>query len=332
MDKVPSDVGLAWQQVNGMIAGFFQLLPNIVIGLIVLAIFVGLGWIAGYSCRRFYHARDRANLGDVLGNFLKWAVILLGILVGMTIVFPSVKPADLLATLGVGSVAIGFAFKDILQNWMAGLLLLFRQPFRPGDQIVVESSEGTVERIETRATLIKTYDGRLVIIPNSMVYASAVVVNTAFSVRRSEYDLGIGYADDIEAARQAILTAIEPLGGIEKSPAPEVLAWDLAASAVILKVRYWTASRRIDVVHQKALVVERIKKALDAAGIDMPFDTQVLLFHDQTEETDGLRGAQREGWPKGGKTQNPPRPRWRVMEGESVRASDNGDARPAEHA
>ena len=328
MDKVPSDVGLAWQQVNAMVAGFFLLLPNIVIGLVVLAVFVGIGWVAGYSCRRFYTMRHRANLGDVLGNFLKWAVILLGILVGMTIVFPSVKPADLLATLGVGSVAIGFAFKDILQNWMAGLLLLIRQPFRPGDQIVVESSEGTVERIETRATLIKTYDGRRVIIPNSVVYASAVVVNTAFAIRRSEYDLGIGYADDIEAARKVILAAITPLPGIENEPAPEVLAWDLAASAVVLKVRYWTASMRVDVIHQKALVVEKIKAALDQAGIDMPFDTQVLLFHDQTEETDGLRGTQREGWPKG--AARPPRPRWQVKG--SARSNDNANAKPAEPA
>lgn len=311
MDELPPEVGLAWQKVDAMVAGFFRLLPNIVIGLVVLALFAGLGWLAGLLCRRFFSHRDRVNLGQVLGGFVAWLVILVGVLVAMTIVFPSVKPADLLATLGIGSVAIGFAFKDILQNWLAGLLILFRQPFRPGDQIIVGDSEGTVERIETRATLIKTYDGRRAIIPNSVVYASAVVVNTAFAVRRSEYDVGIGYGDDIAVARRAILDAVMPLEGIERQPAPEVLAWDLAASAVVLRVRYWTASQRIDVVHQRGKVVEAVKGALDDAGIDMPFDTQVLLLHDQTEETDGLRGAQREGWPK---SANPPRPRWRVAQ------------------
>ncbi|WP_027132751.1 mechanosensitive ion channel family protein [Geminicoccus roseus] len=309
MDELPPEVSLAWQKVDAMIAGFFRLLPNMVIGLVVLAVFVGLGWLASLLCRRFLTHRDRANLGQVLGGFVWWVVILLGVLVAMTIVFPSVKPADLLATLGIGSVAIGFAFKDILQNWLAGLLILFRQPFRPGDQIVVEGNEGTIERIETRATLIRTYDGRRAIIPNSVVYASAVTVNTAFPIRRSEYDVGIGYGDGIEAARDAILGAVTSLDGVERDPAPEVLAWDLAASAVILRVRYWTASERIDVVRQRGRVVEAVKNALDDAGIDMPFDTQVMLLHDQTEETDGMRGVQREGWPK---AERPPRPRWQV--------------------
>jgi small conductance mechanosensitive channel len=309
MDELPPEVSLAWQKVDAMVAGFFRLLPNMVIGVVVLAVFVGLGWLASVLCRRVFTHRDRANLGQVLGGFVWWVVILLGVLVAMTIVFPSVKPADLLATLGIGSVAIGFAFKDILQNWLAGLLILFRQPFRPGDQIVVEGNEGTIERIETRATLIRTYDGRRAIIPNSVVYASAVTVNTAFPIRRSEYDVGIGYGDSIESARRAILDAVAPLEGIERDPAPEVLAWELAASAVILRVRYWTASERIDVVRQRGRVVEAIKGALDDAGIDMPFDTQIMLLHDQTEETDGMRGVQREGWPK---AERPPRPRWQV--------------------
>lgn len=149
-----------------------------------------------------------------------------------TIVFPSVKPADILATLGVGSIAIGFACKDILQSWLAGLLLLIRQPFRQGDQIVVGKQEGTVERIEARATVIRTYDGKRVIIPNRSVYTESVTVHTAFHQRRSEYDVGIGYGEDVRKACGVIRHALRDIPGLAADPAPEAIPWELAGSTV----------------------------------------------------------------------------------------------------
>jgi len=151
-----------------------------------------------------------------------------------TIVFPSIRPADALATLGIGSIAVGFAFKDILQNWIAGLLILLRRPFRRGDQIVINNYEGTVEHIEARATILKTYDGRRVVIPNSDVYTRSMIVNTAFPKRRSEYDVGIGFSDDIDTARRVILDALRAVEGVEQEPAPDVLAWELDSSTVNL--------------------------------------------------------------------------------------------------
>lgn len=139
----------------------------------------------------------------MLGGFAKAGLLILGFLLAATIIIPSLKPGDLIAGLGVSSVAIGFAaewsgyFKDILQNWLAGLLILLRQPFEIHDQIEVDGHEGTVERIETRATIIKTYDGQRIVIPNSQIYTNAVLVKTAHEKRRSQYDVGMGYGDGI---------------------------------------------------------------------------------------------------------------------------------------
>ncbi len=306
-EAVKLDPAFALGKVESWVVGFQKLIPNIVVALIVFVLIFAAGWLVGYFFTRWAKRRGRDNLGEVLGSFLKWIIILLGVLIALTIVIPSLNPADLLAGLGVGSVAIGFAFKDILQNWLAGLLLLIRQPFQVGDQIVVNGYEGTVDWIETRATIITTYDKRRVIIPNADVYSSAVTVNTAHPLRRSQYDLGIGYGDRIDTARDRILAALADSPGVESDPKPEVLVWDLAASWITLRVRWWTNSVRTDVVHAQAAALERIKLALDEAGIDMPFETQVLLFHDQTEETDGRRGQQREGWPKSA-TGETPRP------------------------
>ena len=255
----------------------------------------------GVAVRRLFLAwarrRKRVNLGEVFGAFLKWVIVLLGILLALTIVVPTLRPGDLIAGLGVSSVAIGFAFKDILQNWLAGMLLLFRQPFEIGDQIIVEGYEGTVEGIKTRATYLRTYDGRRVIIPNADVYTNSVVVNTAFPERRSQYDVGIGYGDDIDRAREVMLEAMRGVREVAGDPAPDVLVRELADFSVVLRPRWWTHSRRADVMDVHSRVVRAIKLALDEAGIDMPYETQVHLLHDQSESVDGRRGEQREGWP-----------------------------------
>lgn len=130
-------------------------------------------------------------------------------------------------------------------------------------------------------------------------------MDTARPTRRSQYDVGIGYGDNIEAARKAILEAIATVSGIEADPKPEVLVWDLGGSSVNLRIRWWTQSKRTNVVHVQAAVLEAVKQALDKAGIDMPYPTQVMLLHDQTEDTDGIRGEQREGWPRGATAASP---------------------------
>ena len=283
------------EKVDSWVDGFVRLLPNIVVALVVLALFYALGVVVRRVFRRWAEGRDRGNLGDVLGSFLKWLVVGLGVLLALTIVIPSLKPGDLVAGLGVSSVAIGFAFKDILQNWLAGVLLLMRQPFEIDDQIIVQGYEGAVERIETRATLIRTYDGRRVLIPNSEVYTSAVLVNTAFRCRRSQVDIGIGVEDDIEVARQVMLEAMDSVPDVQENPAPDVQVETVGDFAVILRPRWWTDARRADVVKARTAVVTAIKQALDEAGIEMPYETQVRIVRHEEESDEDSSAAEPDG-------------------------------------
>jgi small-conductance mechanosensitive channel len=213
------------RRIETLIEGFYWTLPNLGIAVVVFLFFVIGAWISRRGVSAFLRRRKRADLGLLLGGFSQWLVIILGLLVAATIIFPSVRPSDVLATLGIGSVAIGFAFKDILQNWLSGVLILYRQPFRPGDQICSGDFEGTVERIEARATLICTYDGQQVVIPNTDIYTRAVVVRTAFEKRRSDYDLGIAYDADIEQACKVIQETLLSLEAVERDPLPEAIPW-----------------------------------------------------------------------------------------------------------
>ena len=226
--------------------------------------------------RRFSENRRRGqNVGLVLGRLTQGVAIFLGLLVALVIAVPSFKPAQLIQILGLSSVAIGFPFRDILQNYLAGILLLLNEPFRIGDQIIMGSFEGTMENIETRATHLKTYDGRRIVIPNGELYTQSVTVNTAFKKRRLQYDVGIGYGDDIARAKALMLEAVRGVKGTLDDPAPEALVVDLAGSSVNVRVRWWiNPPQRADVVATTDRVLEAVKNNLSAHGVDLPFPTR----------------------------------------------------------
>jgi small conductance mechanosensitive channel len=295
------DISEALKGVREMGNQFLERLPYIVVAFAVFLIFYLAGKLIRHGIRQVSERRRRhRNVGLVLGRLAQGFIIFIGLMIGLVIALPTLKPAQLVEFLGISSVAIGFAFRDILQNFLAGILLLWNEPFRIGDQISMGDYEGDVEDIQTRATTIHTYDNRRIVIPNSQLFTNPVTVNTAFDKRRVEYDIGIGYGDDVVRAKELMLKAVRSVEGVLNEPGPEVLIYEFAASSVNLRVRWWIAPpRRRDALDSRDYVLAAIKQTLLANGIDLPFATQHVLFHDQTEETDGDRSRQREGWPAG---------------------------------
>ncbi|TPG72068.1 mechanosensitive ion channel family protein [Hymenobacter nivis] len=294
------DFSIAWRQINQMGRDFMALLPNLVFGIVVFVAFLYGARGVRSLVQRFTQHRQSQGLNILLSRLAYVATLILGVLVTVTIVVPSFTPASLISALGVGGVAIGFAFKDIFQNFLAGVLLLLTEPFKLNDQIKYKDFEGTVESIQTRATTIRTYDGRRVVIPNAELFINAVTVNTAYETRRLQYDIGIGYSDDIATARKLMIEAMRGVDGVLADPAPEAIVVDLAGSSVNIRARWWiNPPRRADIMDAQDRVLEAIKNQLTAHGIDLPFPTQQILLHDQTEVTDGDRNTQREGWPAG---------------------------------
>lgn len=296
------DLGPAITRVQAVVNGLLAALPGLIVALVVFGGFLLIAAFAKGAVARLTETRlhTHRNAGVAVGRLAQGLVVLLGLLIALSVALPTFRPGDVVQVLGIGSVAIGFAFRDILQNFLAGILLLVTQPFRIGDQIAASNYEGTVEDIQTRATFVRTYDGRRVVVPNAELFTDTVVVNTAFERRRLEYDVGIGYGDDIDRARDLILEAVRGTDGVLAEPAPDVLLMDFAPSSVSLRVRWWIAPpRRADALDARDKVLTALKHQLTSHGIDLPFPTQHILFHDQTEDGDGDRARQREGWPAG---------------------------------
>ncbi len=268
-------------QLQSNVMAFLAQLPAVLLALLVLLLFI---WLSGRLSSWIKHFINRQgqskNASTVISLVVRWGIIALGVLVGLSIALPSFRASDLIQILGISSVAVGFAFRDIFQNFLAGLIILLTNAFEIGDQIIVENEdlEGTVTDIQTRATTISTYDEREIIIPNAMLFTNAVTINTSTEKLRSEQVVGISYGSDIDTARNVILAAIREIDGVLTDPAPDVLVDDLADSSINLKARWWTDARRSNVTRTKSTVVRAIKYTLDEHEIEIPFPIRTLYM------------------------------------------------------
>jgi small-conductance mechanosensitive channel len=282
------DVDTIWNSMFGLFNSFLSRLPYIVVAVIVFSVFLVIARIVS-SVINAAGERTRLDvtLAELLGRLASFLISILGIFVAAVIIFPAFKPGDLIAGLGITSVAIGFAFKDVLQNFFAGILILWRKPFIVGDQIKFREFEGAIEEINVRSTRIKTFDGERAVIPNGDIYANAVLVKTAYEKRRVKFVVGIGYLDDIETGRETIRKVLDGTQGVLPDPGPWIYVSELAASSVNFIVYFWVESNQANVLKVSDKVATGIKYALDEAGIDMPYPHSVVLFHDATGTRDG---------------------------------------------
>jgi small conductance mechanosensitive channel len=205
----------------------------------------------------------------------------LGALIAGVTVFPSLRIGDILALLGLGSVAIGVVFQDLGKNLVAGILLLLQEPFHINDQVIVENYEGTIEEIGFRATQILTYQGERVLLPNAMLFSQPVKVCTAHPYRRTDLTISVDYTTSLSQASQILLETLIPVEGVLSEPAPTVDVGNFGDSSIELIVRYWTLARQIDVIRTKTRVLIALKETMDESGIIIPYPQQVTYLYNQ---------------------------------------------------
>ncbi len=285
----PPTVGELSGSAKGEWAGFVASLPRVGVALGVLAGFVIVGKLLRPVVRARLARNRSPSFTRVFARLTSTAATLAGFLLAVTIVFPSVRPVDILSGAGVLTIAAGFAFQDILQNLLAGILLLFRQPFRGGDQIKVDDVTGTVEEINIRETVIATFDGRRVLIPNARVYTGVIQVQTARPHVRSNFVVGVAYETDLAAARSVAVEALSRVEGVLAEPAPEAVYLAFGTSAVDLDVRFWCDARQLEIRRTLGRAIEAVKAAFDARGVEMP--CQVVALQGTSSFAAALRGG-----------------------------------------
>lgn len=285
MDEIdallPGDLtGTLTDQLTFWIEGAVAAGPRLGVAILVLLFTALVAWIfRGLLDRVGRRARFRRNLVDVLKLMSNTTIWLLGILMALTVVFPTITPGKALTTLGLGSVAIGFAFKDTFENFLAGILILLREPFQMGDFIECEGAEGKIERITIRDTHIRQTDGQLVVVPNAQLFHNPVTVRTNQEVRRTSIVCGVAYGEDIDRARAVIYKAVREVDLVRDDVRDvQVFAMAFGASSIDFEIAWWTGSLPVDIRRSRDKVVAAIKRALDEEGIEIPFPYRTLTF------------------------------------------------------
>jgi small-conductance mechanosensitive channel len=179
----------------------------------------------------------RPSYTRVFGALYMTVIVGAAVLLAMTLAFPSVRMVDVLASLGIVSVAVGFAFKDVLENVLAEVLLLLRDPFKSGDEIRVGEHEGTVEGVTIRETLPRTPAGQRVLLPNAQVYTSALEVLTHCPATWITFAVVLDVAADLDQATPVMQTALRAVEEVVSDPAPQVVVTDLGVGTVTPECR-----------------------------------------------------------------------------------------------
>jgi small conductance mechanosensitive channel len=226
------------------------------------------------------------SLHSLLVKTAEVSAWILGIVLASVIAFPGLSFGDIIATLGLSSVAIGFVFQDIFKNFLAGILILIQRPFHINDQIIVGDYEGTVEQIDIRTTSLRTYEGEKILIPNSEVFTSAVRVRTAFDQRRTDLAVGVDYNASLTEVQNILQIAIAKVEGVLDNKPPEIDIVGFGESSVNFVVRYWTHPRQPQVRQIQTRAIIAIKEALDASNIKIPYPIRTLYFHNQNKNND----------------------------------------------
>lgn len=272
MKVVAASVSKLWKD-------FLYRLPLIIAGILVLIITAVVNKVATLVGKRgLKRSHLRLSLQDLILQLMTIVIWLAGLLVAAIIVFPGMTPSKALTVLGLGSVAIGFAFKDIFENFFAGILILWKYPFDKGDFIHCGDIEGKIEDITIRMTMIRQVDGQLVVLPNAMLFKNAVDVLTSRPSRRTTVVCGVAYDTDLDDAQKTIRTAVNSCPSVSFDQPVEIFAQEFADSSINFEVTWWTGSTPLDIRESRDEVVRKVKQALDKAGIEIPFPQRTHWF------------------------------------------------------
>ena len=259
-------------QLQNMGEGFVESLPNLAIAIFI----VFLTWIVARFGARISdmivgRTELRASLKTLIDTLVKLGIWLAGLFIAAIVVMPGLTAASLLAGLGIGAVAIGFAFQDIFENFLAGVLIMLREKMRIGDVIECEGITGKVEHITLRETHVRKLSGELTVVPNSILFKNPVEILTDDSQRRHEVVVGVSYDTQLDRAAEVIRQAVEDVEDVLASKGIDIFAQEFNSSSVDFLVRWWAGSTPRDGWESKDKVVRAVKAALDEAGIEIPF-------------------------------------------------------------
>ncbi|WP_279606774.1 mechanosensitive ion channel family protein [Sphingobium yanoikuyae] len=276
--QVETNLAPALGNFGEVMRGFLRALPLIAIAL-GLAVIIGF---AGHILASFHglwrKITPNAFLADLIASLVRFVFIILGIIAGLELLGATALLGAVLGGAGVLGIAVGFAVRDTVDNYVSSLMLSLRQPFRANDHVVIEGNEGRVVRLTSRATILVTLDGNHLRIPNSTVFKAVILNYTRNPERRFEFDLGIDAADDPVRGMSTGLNAMQELDFVLDTPCATAVIHEVGDSNIVLRFFGWVDQRRTDFLRGRSFALQAVKNALEQAGFALPEPIYRLRF------------------------------------------------------
>jgi small-conductance mechanosensitive channel len=243
---------------------------RIAVVVVVTSAFVVVGRLLAPLVRRILDRRGRPSYTRVFAGLFRVVFDLVGFLASLTLAFPSVRVADVLAIFGILSVAAGFAFKDTFENLLAGVLIMLRDPFKTGDQVTVAGTTGTVEGVTVRETLLRGQDGRRYFVPNAKVMTDVIDVETDRVAVRQVFSLTVERTCALDRIRAAIVESLGAADGVLADPPPDAVVTDVVDGDPVVTCRFWAGSTRAESTAARDAAITAVLSRLVADGVPAP--------------------------------------------------------------
>lgn len=281
---VQDNVNTVYQGLKNQVKNFMKALPLILVGLVIFGV---VTWFGSFlSNRKKFWQRLTPNpfVAELLSQTVKVIFIIFGLILALSLIGAETLLGTLLGGAGVIGIAVGFAVKDSIENYIASLLLSIRQPFRARDQIVINDKEGIVVRLTSRATILMTLDGNQLRIPNAEVFKATILNYTKNPERRFTFELGVDANDDPLAAIKVGLDALRTLDFVLAKPKPIAIITNVGDSNIVLEFQVWVDQTQTDYPKARSIAIRETKHALENTGFSLPEPIYKLRFDSKVEK------------------------------------------------
>ncbi|MGP9557948.1 mechanosensitive ion channel domain-containing protein [Psychrobacter sp. AOP7-A1-24] len=289
---VQENVSTVYQGLKAQVTNLVKALPLLLVGIVIFGLVAWFGsWLSNRK-KMWQRLTPNPFVAELLSQTVKVIFIIFGLILGLSLIGAETILGTLLGGAGVIGIAVGFAVKDTIENYIASLMLSIRQPFRARDHIVINGQEGIVVRLTSRATILMTLDGNQLRIPNSEVFKGTILNYTKNPERRFTFELGVDANDDPLAAIKVGLDAIHTLTFVLDEPKAIAVITNVGDSNIVLEFQIWVDQSETDFAKARSIAIRETKHALENEGFSLPEPIYRLRFNNKLEKAfEHIRGS-----------------------------------------
>jgi small-conductance mechanosensitive channel len=283
---IEDNLAPVFADIHQQMGQWIKALPLLAIAFAIFLVIAGMGHLLASWKWLWKTLAPNAFLAEILSQAVRITILILGLFIALNLVGATALMAAILGGAGVAGLAIGFAIRDTLENYISSVMLSMRQPFRSGDHVIIGEKEGIVSRLTTRSTILMTLDGNHLRIPNAEVFKAQILNFTTNPTRRLSFKLGVDAADDPIAAINIGKSAISDLDFVLEDPAPHALIESVGDSSIILVFYAWIDQRQADFAKSRSLAIRATKDVIEANGFTLPEPIYRLRFDNSLQSVE----------------------------------------------